>query len=85
MTKYIGKIPALFIIADDNIEWLVIEPHVNNNEIIGYYMYLHKNISEPALWDNWYPSLEIAFEAGEAYGLKKMIGKLYFQTETTPR
>ena len=68
--KYIGKIPAEKI-DDDNIKWLVIEPQIHNNSVVGYYMFLHESINEPCKWDNWYQTLEIAFEAGEAYGVKK--------------
>ena len=70
MVRYTGKIPADFV-GTDNIKWLIIEPQVHNNSIVGYFMYLHENINEPAKWDNWYPALDVAFEAGEAYGLKK--------------
>lgn len=70
MTKYIGKISEANI-GDDNIKWLVLEPHVHKNSTVGYYMFFHENINQPAVWDNWYQSLEIAFEAGKDYGIKK--------------
>jgi len=70
MVKYIRKIAQEYV-SEENIRWLVIQPHIHNNAVIGYYMYLHKDLNEHAMWDNWYQSLEIAFEAGEAYGLKK--------------
>jgi hypothetical protein len=51
MKRYIGKIPEQD--RQDDIKWLVIEPHVHNNPIVGYYMYYHEELHLPAKWDNW--------------------------------
>jgi hypothetical protein len=67
--RYIGEISSQNI-SKDNIKWLVIEPDINKGTV-GYHIFLHKNIDEPSVWDNWYPSLDTAFKLGEVYGLKK--------------
>jgi hypothetical protein len=70
MTKYIGKVP-LDKVDDDNIRCLVIAPHIHDNKIVGYFMFLHEDINKPAKWDNWFQTLDVAFEAAEAYGIHK--------------
>lgn len=71
--KYIAEIPLEYI--EDNIKWLEIVPQMHENIIVGYFMYLYEDISKPAKWDNWYQTLEIAFDAGEDYGVKKEFWK----------
>ena len=73
--KYIAKIPGDNI-DEDNIRWLIIEPHLHNGEIVGYFMYFNENLNE-SKWDNWYQNLETAFETGEAYGIGRTDWKIY--------
>ena len=67
--KYIAKIPNDF--QSEGVEWLVIEPHMNKDIIVGYYLFGHQDLNEPSEWDIWLETLEDAFEAGKGYGVEK--------------
>lgn len=70
MVKYRAEIPEHFV-RTDNIRWLEIAPQLHNNIVCGFYMFLYSDINEPCLYDNWYQTLEVAFEVGEDYGVAK--------------
>ncbi len=68
--KYFAKIPLTFV-DEDNINWLVIEPHIHNNIIVGYYLFFHEEISESCKYDQWFDTLDKAFNTAEDYGVNK--------------
>ena len=67
--KYIAKIPTEF--QSDAVQWLTIEPHLNNGNIVGYFLFGHKALTEPSEWDIWFQNLGGAFEAGLDYGIER--------------
>ena len=66
--RHIAKIP--FEQIENNIKWLLIEPHVHDGIVVGYYLFHHQELNEPCESDTWFEKLEFAKQSAfEDYGI----------------
>lgn len=67
MKKY-AKIPDNYI--QDEIRWVVIEKDEVDSS--GYFLYQHKVLTEPCIFDDWFMHLDHALQAAkEDFGINE--------------
>ena len=65
---YYAEVPWPF--QRENIAWVVLEH--DREDTGGYFLYLHTNLDDEAIFDEWYETRELAENAAEdGWGIQK--------------